>query len=170
MKDRLIALGVITGAHGIKGEVVLRSFTAEPEAIARYGPLTTRGGETIEIVRLRPSKDGFIAALKGVSDRDRAEALRGSELFVARDKLPAPLEGEVYVEDLVGLDAVTPDGTALGKIVRVQNFGAGELIELAMPGRGDTVLVPFTPSYVIEVELENGRVMIDLPDGYLASE
>jgi 16S rRNA processing protein RimM len=170
IRDRLIALGVITGAHGIRGEVVLRSHTVEPEAVARYGPLTTAKGETIEIVRLKPRKDGFIAALKGVTDRDRAEELRGSELFIARDKLPAPANGEVYLEDLVGLDGLSPNGTALGKIVRVVNFGAGDLIELEIAGRKDTVLVPFTPSYVTEVDIEKGRVVIDLPEGYLASE
>jgi 16S rRNA processing protein RimM len=169
-KDRLVALGVITGAHGIKGEVVLRSYTAEPEAITRYGPLQTTNGETIEVVRLRPRKDGFIAALKHVTDRNRAEELRGSELFIARDKLPAPANDEVYLEDLIGLDAVTASGAALGKIIRVANFGAGDLIELEIPGLKDTVLVPFVPSYVPEVDIENGRAVIDLPDGYLASE
>jgi 16S rRNA processing protein RimM len=161
---------VITGAHGMKGEVVLRSYTAEPEAIARYGPLVTAMGETIEIVRLRPRKDGFIAVLKNVTDRSRAEELRGRELFIARDKLPMPATDEVYLEDLTGLDAVTVDGMALGKIVRVLNFGAGDLIELEIAGRQDTVLVPFAPSYVSEINIANGRVVIDLPEGYLASE
>src|SRR5687767_9090093 len=93
----MVLVGLITSAHGIKGEVKLRSFTADPEAIAAYSPLETANGEKIAIAKLRAQKDGFIAILKGVTDRNRAEALRGTELFVPRVRLPEPDEGEVYI-------------------------------------------------------------------------
>ena len=108
-------VGVITGAHGIRGEVKLRSFTATPDALARYAPLTTATGGTIEIAKLRPQKDGFIAVLKGVTDRNAAEALKGTELFVPRDRLPAPGAGEVYVADLIGRAWCSPAERCLAR-------------------------------------------------------
>jgi 16S rRNA processing protein RimM len=168
-KDRLVALGVITGAHGIKGEVVLRSYTAEPAAIARYGPLQTAGGESVEIVRLRPKNDTFIATLRGIADRTRAETLKGSELFVLRSRLPDPEDNEVYLEDLIGLTAVSPAGAVLGKIVRILNFGAGDLLELAVEGRKDTVLVPADRCFVTEFDLAQARVVLDTAEGFCKS-
>jgi 16S rRNA processing protein RimM len=165
-KDRLVALGVVTGAHGIKGEVALRSYTAEPTAIARYGPLRTAGGETVEIVRLRPKKDAFIAALKGISDRTRAEALKGCELLIQRSRLPEPASDEVYLDDLIGLTAISPEGAVLGKIVRILNFGAGDLLELAVEGRKDTVLVPFDRRFVTEIDAAQGRAVVDAGDEF----
>jgi 16S rRNA processing protein RimM len=164
---RPVLIGRITGAHGIKGEVKLQSFTAEPEAIARYGALRTGGGETIEIEKLRPQKQGFVAVLKDVRDRNRADALSGSELFIERAKLPATAENETYVHDLVGLVAVTPDGSEFGKIVDVANFGAGDLLDIERPGEAATVLIPFTDEFVPDVNLAAGRITIDLPEGYL---
>lgn len=165
-KDRLVALGIITGAHGIKGEVVLRSYTAEPEAIARYGPLQTPGGETVEIVGLRLRKDAFIATLKGITDRTRAEALKGSELLIPRGRLPEPAADEVYLEDLIGLNAVSPSGVVLGQIVRILNFGAGDLLELALADRKETALVPFDRKFVTEIDLDQGRAVIDVVEDY----
>lgn len=162
----LVSVGVIVGAHGIRGEVKLKSFTGEPAAIAGYGPLATGTGERFEIVKLRPQKDGFIAVLKGVTDRDRAEALKGTELFVARQRLPQPEKGEVYLRDLVGL-AVMQQGRRLGKVVAMRNFGAGDLIDVKMPGRADTILIPFAKGFVVETDLEGGKIVVDLPDGFL---
>jgi 16S rRNA processing protein RimM len=120
---RPVLIGRITGAHGIKGEVKLQSFAAEPEAIARVGALRTGSGETIEIETLRPQKQGFVAVLKGVRDRNRAEALSGRELFIERAKLPAAAENETYVHDLIGLAVVDRDGAPFGNVVDVANFG-----------------------------------------------
>ena len=164
---RPVLIGRITGAHGIKGEVKLQSFTEEPEAIVRYGALRTGRGETIEIETLRPQKQGFVAVLKGVRDRNRAEALSGSELFIERNKLPATAENQTYVHDLVGLIAVTRDGSEFGKIVDVANFGAGDLLDVERPGAAATVLIPFTDEFVPDVNLAAGRITIDLPEGYL---
>jgi 16S rRNA processing protein RimM len=162
----LVSVGVITGAHGVRGEVKLRSFTADPAAIANYGPLATATGERLEIVKLRPQKDGFIAVLKGVADRDRAAALKGTELFVARERLPQPENGEVYLRDLVGL-AVMQQGRRLGEVVAVRNFGAGDLIDVRMPDRADTVLIPFATGFVAETDIAGGKIVVDLPDGFL---
>ena len=116
-----ILVGVITGAHGIKGEVKLRSFTAEPEAIAGYSPLHTASGTKLLIKKIRTQKNGFIAALDGIADRNAAEALKGKELFVARDRLPKPNAGEVYLDDLIGRPVVLNDGTPLGEVVSIEN-------------------------------------------------
>ena len=164
----MVLVGAITGAHGIRGEVKLRSFTAEPEAIASYTPLETAKGAKIEIVRLRPQKDGFIAILKGVTDRNAAEALRGTELFVPRERLPEPEDDEVYVHDLIGLPVHLADGSHLGEIVDVADYGAGDLIDVKVEGRKDTVLIPFASQYVLAADEE--KVVVDLPEGYLETE
>ena len=143
----------------------LKSFTAEPAAIASYSPLETATGQKLEIARLRAQKDGFIAILKGVTDRNAAEALKGAELFVARDRLPEPEDDEVYVHDLIGLPVRLADGTLLGEIVDVADYGAGDLIDVKVTGRKDTVLIPFASSYVLEADGE--KVVVDLPEGYL---
>jgi 16S rRNA processing protein RimM len=164
--DKVLA-GIITAAHGIKGEVKLKSFTADPADIAAYGPLLTSRGESLEIGRLRAQKDGFIAVLKGVSDRNRAEALKGVELFLERRQLPKPENDEVYIHDLIGMAAVEPSGERLGTVVAVPNFGAGDLLEIRREGMSETVLVPFAESYVSEIDLEKRELLLDLPEDYL---
>lgn len=164
--DKVLA-GVITGAHGIKGEVKLRSFTADPMAIAAYGPLIAATGERLEIQRLKPQKDGFIATLKGVGDRNKAETLKGVELFVSRLQLPEPGRGEVYVHDLIGMRVVEKNGATFGTIVAVPNFGAGDLIEIRRDANEETVLVPFAQDYVPVIDLARREIVIDLPESYL---
>ncbi len=165
--DKVLA-GVITGAHGIKGEVKLRSFTADPAAIATYGPLRTSRGESLEIERLKPQKDGFIAVLKNVRDRNKAETLKGAELFLARAQLPEPEEDEVYINDLIGVTALSPAGVKFGTVIAVPNFGAGDLLEIRREGVAETVLVPFAESYVPEIDLARRELVLDLPEDYLA--
>ena len=140
----LVSVGVITGAHGIRGEVKLRSFTAAPDALVRYAPLKTATGGTIEIAKLRPQKDGFIAVLKGVTDRNAAEALKGTELFVPRDRLPATRTRTKSMWQTSSACRVRAHRRhALGQIVDVANYGAGDLIDVKVEGRKDTVLIPF---------------------------
>lgn len=162
----MVSVGVIIGAHGVKGEVKLKSFTSEPAAIASYGALATADGERIEIVKLRPQKDGFIAILKGVTERDRAEALKGTELFVPRERLPQAGKGEVYLRDLIGLTVVN-GGARLGEVVAVHNYGAGDLLDVKLDGRPDTVLIPFAREFVVETDLTGGRIAVELPEGFL---
>ncbi len=164
--DRVLA-GIITAAHGIKGEVKLRSFTAEPEAIGSYGALVTSRGERFEIEKLKRQKDGFIAVLKGVRDRNRAEALKGVELFLERGQLPQLEDDEVYAHDLIGLAAINVAGEKFGTVVAMPNFGAGDLIEIRRDGMTETVLVPFTRDYVPKIDLAKGELTLDLPETYL---
>ena len=162
-----VLVGVIVGAHGIKGEVKLKSFTSEPSNIGRYGPLHTSSGQTFEIARLKPAKDGFIAGLKGVADRNAAEALKGVELFVAREKLPKLREREAYAHDLIGLEVVLENGRPLGKLVAMPNYGAGDLLEVAVDGSSETVLIPFSKAFVPGDDFTNGKIIVNLPEGYL---
>jgi 16S rRNA processing protein RimM len=166
-RQDMVLVGTIAGAHGIKGEVRLRSFVAEPSAIASYGPFVTATGEAIEIVRLKPQKGGFIASLKGVTDRNRAEALKGRELFAPRGRLPEVKAGEVYVHDLIGLTVRLKDESVLGKVVAVPNYGAGDLLEVEIVNRPETVLIPFADGYVPKVDVAHGVIVADLPEGYL---
>ena len=161
----LVSVGVITGAHGIRGEVKLRSFTATPEALVRYAPLKTATGGTIEIAKLRPQKDGFIAVLKGVTDRNAAEALKGTRTLRAARQAA----GARRRRSLRGGPHRPPrgaaGGTALGQIVDVANYGAGDLIDVKIEGRRDTVLMPFASGFV--QESDGAGIVVDLPEGFL---
>jgi len=158
----------IGAAHGVRGDVKLWSFTVDPAAIATYRPLTDASGvRSFEIETMRPAKDCFVARLKGVADRNAAEALRNVDLYVERTRLPEPDEAdEFYHADLVGLAAIHLDGTPLGRVTAVQNFGAGDLLELQPPA-GDSIYVPFTAAVVPTVDIAGGRVVIDPPPGLL---
>jgi 16S rRNA processing protein RimM len=151
--------------HGVRGEVRLKSFTADPAAVAQYKPLQTEDGkQTFAIESLRPVKDGMLVVrLCGVTDRNAAEALRNLRLYVDRDRLPPPEEGEFYHTDLVGLAAVTTDGNLFGKVVAIHNFGAGDLIEIAPEGGGPTELLPFTQAVVPKVDIAAGHVIVVPP-------
>ena len=168
MTGHLVLVGVITGAHGIRGEVKLRSFTAVRDAIAGYSPLLTTAGAKLSIKKLRVQRDGFIAVLDGVADRNAAEALKGIELFVLRERLPAVEDGEIYLDDLIGKPVVLKNGSRLGEIAGVENFGASDLIDVRLPGRKDTVLIPFAAGFVVSAD--GNTVIVDLPDGYLDAE
>jgi 16S rRNA processing protein RimM len=165
---RKLEVAVILAAHGIKGEVRVKSLTADPSSFAAYGPLEDKRGRIFEILRVRSQKDGFIVAFKGITDRNAAEALRGVELLVARDRLPAVAEDEVYALDLLDSRVELVSGEVLGKIVGVPNFGAGDLLEVVCPDRKETVLLPFAAPYV--VKRQPGLVIVDLPEGYLDEE
>jgi 16S rRNA processing protein RimM len=159
-----ILLGDIVAAHGIRGEVVLRVYTNDPEDIGAYGPLSDESGKhSFEIASAKATAKGVHVRLKGVTTRNEAEALRGTKLYVARDALPPPDEGDYYHEDLVGLTAITPEGTTLGRVVAVQNFGAGDLIEIQLTGGKLTEFVPFTDTYVPTVDIAGGRLTIIVP-------
>jgi 16S rRNA processing protein RimM len=160
-RENRVLLGRIAGAHGIRGEVLIKTFTAVPESIGAYGPLADKGGTRVfEIKSVRVTAKGVVARLKGVADRNAAEALKGVELYVAREKLPAAAEGEFYHADLIGLSAVDPEGRPIGEIVAVHNFGAGDLIEVRLAGSGKTELVPFTDDTVPEVDIAGRRAVV----------
>lgn len=161
-----IVLAVVTGGHGIRGEVRLRSFAGDAGALTDYGPLErSDGGAPLEVMGLRAAKDGLIARFAGVSDRNAADALKGVELSVPRHRLPEPEPEEFYFADLVGLAAVRPDGTGLGTVIAVHNFGAGDVIEVELAGGLETIFVPFTREAVPEVDVAARRLVIDPPEG-----
>ena len=127
-----VLVGVIVGAHGIKGEVKLKSFTSEPLSIGRYGPLQSVSGQSFEITKLKTH--------------------------------------EAYAHDLMGLDVVMENGTTLGKLVAMPNYGAGDLLEVAVDGNSETVLIPFTNAFVPQDDFSNGSITVFLPEGYLDAE
>ena len=160
-----VLLGRIGPAHGLKGEVVVHSFTEAPEDIAAYGPLLTGDGDRrLQLDVVRVSDKGVIARIAGVADRTAAEAFKGTELWIERARLPPPPEGEFYYTDLVGLEAVSPDGQPVGTVVAVQNYGAGDLLEVRLQGSRRTELLPFTDDFVPQVQIAAGRVVIRLPE------
>jgi 16S rRNA processing protein RimM len=160
--DQRVLLGEIVAAHGIKGLVKVRTFTERPEAIAEYGPLRDASGRTVALQVRGPTKGGLLAEVEGVTDRNAAEALKGTELFVDRSALPPADEegGEFYHADLVGLEARSETGERLGEVVAVQDFGAGGMLEVRLDGRRDTALVPFAEAYVPQVDPEGGYLVI----------
>jgi 16S rRNA processing protein RimM len=159
-----ICVARIGAAHGVKGEVKLWSFTADPAAVADYGPLESEDGtQRFEIEAMRPAKDHLVARLSGVRDRNAAERLANLRLYVARERLPAPAPEEFYHADLIGLRAESRDGSALATIVGIHDFGAGDLLELRPAGGGSTVLMPFTALTVPVVDIAGGRIVIDPP-------
>lgn len=165
-RARRICLGQIGAAHGVTGEVRLRSFTAEPEAITAYGPLEAEDGRVFLIESLRRAKDHFVARIAGIADRDAAAALANTRLYVPRERLPQIAEpDEFYHADLIGLTVVDRAGENLGTVVAVHNFGAGDLIEVHPPSGGNTQLVPFDDTHVPAVDVGAGRIVVDPPQG-----
>jgi 16S rRNA processing protein RimM len=159
-----VCVAEIGAAHGIAGEVRLRTFTEDPLTATQFGALQAEDGRAVEIAAVRPGKDCLIARIAGVTDRTAAERLRKLKLYVPRDKLPAIAEPETwYHADLVGLAAVGPDGAALGRVTAVQNFGAGDLLEITPAAGGPTMLLPFTDEVVPVVDVPGGRVVVNLP-------
>lgn len=156
-----IQMAVIGAAHGIKGEVRVKSYTGDPLALDDYGPLYTEDGRAFTILDIRMQKDMAVVRFKGVNDRSAAEALTGTALFVDRDMLPEDLEDEeFYHADLIGLDAVDLEEAPIGKIMAVHNFGGGDILEIARTTRS-TVLVPFTKAAVPSVDVLAGKVQVD---------
>jgi len=164
MADGRICLGQIGAPHGVRGEVRLRSFTANPDAITGYGPLETEDGHVVKIESLRPAKDNFVARLAGVSDRDAAERMTNVKLYVPRERLPAPESAdEFYYADLIGLAVVDGSGNDLGTVLAIHNFGAGDLVEIKPANGGITKLLPFNEATVPVVDLAAGRITVEPP-------
>jgi 16S rRNA processing protein RimM len=157
-----ICVAQIGAAHGIRGEVKLRSFTQDPAAVAGYGPLESEdGARHFTIEALRPAKDHFVVRLAGVADRDAAEKLVNLRLYVSRDRLPPIEDGDTYYHtDLIGLAAVSEDGSALGTVTAVHNFGAGDLVEIKPHGGGEPLMVPFNETTVPEIDMTARRMIV----------
>ena len=157
----LIVVGALAGAHDVRGDVRVKSFTAEPEALFGFGPLLDEAGKPVlEAKAVRTAKDHFIVTPKAPLQREEWDAMKGTRLHVPRSALPEPDEDEIYVDDLVGLAVVDTDGAPLGKVKAVQNFGAGDLLEIAPAGGGSAVYIPFTEEDVPELDVAAGRVVV----------
>jgi len=160
-----ICVARIGAAHGVRGEVKLWSFTEDPAAVAHYGPLETQdGSRCFEIEALRAAKDHFVARIAGVNDRDAAEKLRNIELYIPRARLPKIEEADTfYHADLVGLDAITPDGARVGTVHALHNFGAGDIIEIAPVEGGAPLMLPFNETTVPKIDVAARQVVVVPP-------
>jgi 16S rRNA processing protein RimM len=162
-----VCVGVITGPQGVGGALRIKSFTARAEDIVAYGPLTDQSGARhLELRLVGTAKGVLIARLSGVEDRNRAEALRGLRLYLPRTALPEPEDEEYYHADLIGLDAVLADGTLIGQVRAVHDFGAGDTLEIERDG-SPPAMVPFTRAIVPVIEIENRRLVLAPPPGLL---
>lgn len=165
MTDRII-VGTLGGAFGVTGEVRIKSYCADPAAIADYAPLTTEDGQAFpELVLTGQVKGGFTARIHGVTTKEQADDLRNVALYAERANLPNLPDDEYYYADLVGLTVLDTGNETLGTVKSVVNHGAGDLLEILPTGLSDTVLLPFTLANVPTVDLSTGRVIADPPEG-----
>jgi 16S rRNA processing protein RimM len=161
-----VRIGEFGRPHGVRGEIRLKSFTGEPEAIARYEPLTTADGSRRFVLRhVRPvggaAKDMFVVKIAGVESREAAEALNRVGLYVPRDRLAADLDEEEFLQaDLIGIAALAEDGTRLGTVIAFHDFGAGDIVEIAPVEGGATALLPFTKEFVPVVAVDKGHIVV----------
>jgi 16S rRNA processing protein RimM len=157
-----IVLAVVGAPHGVKGEVRLKSFAADPMSIRDYGKLFAEDGRAFEIERMRPAKDILVAKFRGGDDRAAAAKLTGLQLGINRSALPPAEADEFYHADLIGLEAFDASGKSLGHVVAVHNYGAGDIIEIAPPKR-PSMLVPFTKANVPDIDIAAGRLVVVPP-------
>lgn len=160
--DRLIAMGVFSSPHGVRGQVKLRSYAAIPEDITSYGPLRDEKGKQYSVKVTGQAGDMLIASVEGIADRNAAETLKNITLYVPRNALPKLKKGEYYIEDLGGLKLSLADGTPYGTITSVHNFGAGTLVNIALASGGEEYM-PFTPAVFTQVDIASGTAIIDPP-------
>lgn len=162
MDGKKILLGRITGAHGIKGEVMIRAYTETPQGLIDYGALDGGDGRRIVVTHARATNKGVIARIAGVEDRTAAEKLKGIDLHVDRSRMPDADEGSYYLVDLIGLAAVDTAGATIGRVTAVENYGAGDILVVAL-AEGGEVMVPFRDAFVPVVDVKGGRVTIVVP-------
>jgi 16S rRNA processing protein RimM len=162
--SRLVLVGQVAGAFGVRGEVRVTAFTQDPASLLDYGPLLDEAGKpALTLVSGRPDKNVLVGRAKEIATREEAQAMRGLRLYIPRDRLPAPDEDEFYLADLIGLAVLSPTDEALGRVKSVQNFGAGDLLEIEPPGGAATWWAPFTKAVVPQVRLTEGVVVVDRP-------
>ncbi|HEV2532656.1 ribosome maturation factor RimM [Phenylobacterium sp.] len=164
MPGQLILVGRVAGAFGVRGDVRITAYTAEPQALLAYRDLKREDGSPgLTLTGGRPAKGGVVAQAREVETREQAEALRGLRLYIPRDVLPEPDEDEFYVTDLIGLAVETADGEPLGRVKDVRDFGAGDILEI-QPQTGASWYLPFTREAVPQVRIAEGRVIAVKPD------
>jgi len=162
-----LPIGAIVGPHGIRGQLRVKPFTVQPKSLSAYGPVTTDNDQQLTLQILSVNAKGLlIVRAKGVDTRDAAEALRGATLYVVRDSLPEPDDGEFYHADLLGMLVKGQDGAPIGSLVAIHDFGAGEIAEL-VPDEGPTIMVPFDGNRIIAVDMTAREFCLSVPDGLL---
>jgi 16S rRNA processing protein RimM len=165
--ERKICVGQFAGAHGVRGLVKLRSFTAEPEAIFTYAPLSDESGERVFKVALKSTaSDHMIVTVEGIADKEAADMLRGDRLYVPRTVFPKTAPGEFYEADLIGMVAEDKEGKEYGRVMGVHDHGAGVFLEIGT-SRKDSFMLPFKDPFVPKIDLKVGKVVIVVPDGWL---
>jgi 16S rRNA processing protein RimM len=165
-QDRLVLVGVFGAPQGVRGEIRVKSFTDDPKAIGAYGALTDAARSRVfAFERLRALKDDMLVVkIRGVETREAAASLTRVEIYAGRDRMPPPGEDEYYYADLVGLEAVTATGERLGRVAHVSNYGAGDILEIAPDGGGQTLLMPFTRAVAPTVDFQGRRIVIEPPE------
>jgi 16S rRNA processing protein RimM len=170
MSESRVIVGAIAGAFGVKGEVRLKSFCADPVAIADYTPLYAKDGRRFATIILTgAASNALTARIDGVATKEDADALKGIELYAERDQLPSLPDDEFYHADLIGMSVYDAGGKLLGTVKAVLNHGASDLLEIHSPGAKSTVLLPFTQAAVPTVDLAAGRIIADPPAGLFDS-
>ena len=161
---KLILVGQVAGGFGVRGEVRVTAFTADPLGLKAYGPLLRADGSVgLTLITVRAAKGAVIGRAKEIETKEQADALRGLKLFVPRDRFPAPDDDEVYVTDLIGLEARDPDGRVLGRVKAVQNFGASDMLEITPAEGGQTWYLPFTLEATPELHIADGWILAVRP-------
>ena len=161
-----VCVGAIAGSFGVRGEVRLKSFCADPAAIADYAPLWSEEGARRFDVRITGNTaNGLVARLSGIGTKEQADALRGLRLFADRTRLPPTDDDEFYHADLIGLTVLDTGGTVLGRVKAVHNHGASDILEVMGPGMKAPLLLPFTRQVVPTVDIAGGRIIADPPEG-----
>ena len=169
--DRMIAVGRVAGAFGVWGEVRITSFTEDPLALARFRELKRQDGSPgLTILSARDAKGSIICRCAGIETKDQADALRGLRLFIPREALPPAEDDEFYLADLIGLAVVTPEGEALGRVKSVQDFGAGDILEITPAEGGPTWYLAFTRDAVPEVDIAGGKLVAIRPTEIVGDE
>lgn len=163
-RDKVV-VGAIVGAFGVKGDLRIKNFCVNASDLEKYSPLEMQKGEMLEVMTVRPITNGFAMRAKSVTSKEAADALRGQKLYASRERFAELEEDEYYQSDLLGLDIRSADGEIVGKVKAIQNFGAGDLLEVS--GRGKSVFIPFTKEVVPTVDLTNRIIIIDPPEGLL---
>mgnify|MGYP003330119353 CR=1 FL=1 len=163
-ESRLILVGQVGGGFGVRGEVRVTAFTADPLALTAYGPLLRADGTVaLTLTSTRPDKNGVVGRAKEIATKEQADALRGLKLHVPRDRFPDPDEDEFYLADLEGLRAETATGEVIGRVVAVRNFGAGDILEIAPANGGETLMYPFTKAVAPIIDVAGGRIVVEPP-------
>lgn len=165
--SKKVCVAVLAGARGVRGAVRLKLALEEPGTLLALGPLTLEDGAQVTLSDVTVTKNQVSARMEGVTSREQAQALKGTKLYADPSRLPAPAEDEYYYRDLAGLTVLQLGGLVIGRVEAVQDYGAGDLLEIRVDGRKDTVLLPFTEDYVPQVEVAEGFLVIDPPDGWI---